>query len=277
MASMRRRALLCLLLWMAGLGTAQAERRQRPRLNLPSGWTWPPSKETREHGRACLDDLRTLDIEFRQPRRKRSRHRYIATPVIVPSMEFGPIRLTPTYRKGPFVMDCRLARSIAQTAPGLAALGIRELRFSSIHHVRRVRLGGKELGSMSRHALGLAIDVFAVELADERRIVVEDNYWCCLPIVPVAEAYLRLAGVYRAILSPAVDPASHYDHLHLEARVERSDRRMARKARKAREARKARKARKARQARKAKKRARVAKARRARKDREQRKRRRERD
>jgi hypothetical protein len=135
-------------------------------------------------------------------------------------MRFGEVRLAPTFRKGPFVMDCRLARALARQAGWLAALGIRELRFSSIHHVRPVRLRGGELSSLSRHALGLAIDVFEVGLADGRRLIVEQDYWCCLPVLPLAEFYLRLGGGFRAILSPAVDPESHADHLHLEATVE---------------------------------------------------------
>jgi hypothetical protein len=230
-----RRPLLFIALAIAILLFDQAvsEAKKRPvrRNNLPRGWTWPPSKDTRRDGKRCMRELRALGVKFkRAPRR-----RMIATPVVVPAMTFGSITLTPTYRKPPFVMDCRLARAIASHAEVLAALGIRELRFSSIYDYRRVRLRGKVQRPLSRHSLGLAVDVFEVVTTSGTRLDVEDDYWSS-PVLMVAELALRASGDFRAILSPAVDPASHRDHLHMEAKVEQPE--PAPKAKNARKARK---------------------------------------
>ena len=203
-----------LLVALGGLTAAPAQAGG-PRRNMPPGWTWPPSAATKAEGRRCLDDLRALGVRHRTVKRRR----LIATPVVVPDMQFGAIRLEPTFRKGPFVMDCRLARAIARQADRLAAIGVRALRFSSIHDLRRARLGGKELGSLSRHSLGLAIDVFEIELTSGARLVVEKHYWSAIPALIAAEMSLRASGAFRTVLSPAVD-ASHHDHLHLEAQVE---------------------------------------------------------
>jgi hypothetical protein len=39
----------------------------------------------------------------------------------------------------------------------------------------------------------------------------------------VAELALRSSGGFRQILSPAVDPISHTDHVHLEVKVEQPE------------------------------------------------------
>lgn len=195
---------------------ARARGAKRP--NLPPGWTWPPSRDTRRDGRRCLRELRALGVRFTQAPRRRM----IATPVVVPSMTFGQLRLTPTYRKPPFIMDCRLARAFATHADLLVALGIRELRFSSIYDYRRVRLRRRVHRALSRHALGLAVDVFEVVLENGTKVDVDKDYWSSPPLI-VAELALRASGGFRAILSPAIDPVSHNDHLHIEVKVEQSD------------------------------------------------------
>jgi hypothetical protein len=116
-------------------------------------------------------------------------------------------------------MDCRLARALAIYADRLAALGIRELRFSSIYDFRRVRLRRKVHRALSRHSLGLAMDVYKVVLEGGAVLDVDEDYWSS-PVLMVAELALRSTGGFRAILSPAVDPVSHSDHLHIEVKVE---------------------------------------------------------
>src|SRR5690606_28534008 len=219
---------------------------------------------TRAAGRACMEELRALGVRFERA----SQRRLIATPIVIPDLTLGAIRLEPTFRKGPFVMDCRLALALTRQADMLAALGVRALRFSSIHDVRPVRLAGTEGKTLSRHSLGLAIDVFELRLASGARLVVEDDAWSWNPTVLLVEVALRSSGAFRAVLGPGVDPVSHADHIHLEARVEPGPAkpRVARKgarARKARKAARARKARKAARARKARKAARARKARKA--------------
>jgi hypothetical protein len=61
--------------------------------------------------------------------------------------------------------------------------------------------------------------VFEVVLASGIRLQVKRDYWSS-PALMVAELALRGSGDFRAILSPAVDPDSHGDHLHIEVQVE---------------------------------------------------------
>jgi hypothetical protein len=195
---------------LVGEGSALARRRP----NMPEGWTWPPSKEMRKDGRKCLEDLRAMGLRFEKSRKKRK----IATPIVVPEMKFGELVLKPTYRKPPFVMDCRLARGLVQYAPVLTSLGISALHFSSIYDYRKVRSRRGGRGALSRHALGLAIDVFEIGLKNGTVAVVKDHYWSN-SIVQLTEMWLQASGGFRAILSPSIDPASHGDHLHLEIAV----------------------------------------------------------
>ncbi|HKE17047.1 MAG TPA: extensin family protein [Kofleriaceae bacterium] len=223
---------------LLALGGTSAEAKARTeksairRSNLPPGWRWPPSRETRREGRKCMRDLRGLGVRFKgAPRR-----RMIATPVLVPDMTFGAVTLRPTYRKPPFVMDCRLARAIATQADRLAALGIRELRFSSIYDYRRVRFHHRVHRALSRHALGLAMDVFQVELVGGAVLDVDRDYWSS-PVLIVTELALRASGGFREVLSPAVDPISHNDHIHIEAKAEQPVDRASAQKRRARQAR----------------------------------------
>ncbi len=206
---------LAAVVFVAGAAVAEAKGKAVRRNNLPPGWTWPPARETRREGRKCMRELRRLGVPFKRA----SRRRMIATPVVVPDMKFGALVLAPTYRKPPFVMDCRLARALAIYADRLSALGIRELRFSSIYDFRRVRLRRKVHRALSRHSLGLAVDVYKVVLDGGAVLDVDEDYWSS-PVLMVAELALRSTGGFRAILSPAVDPVSHGDHLHIEVKVE---------------------------------------------------------
>ena len=197
---------------MAGTATAGARRP-----NMPDGWKWPPTREMRREGKKCLDDLKTMGIVFEKSRKQRK----ITTPIVLPEMRFGSLLLTPTFRKPPFVMDCRLARGLAQYAELITSLGVSELRFSTIYQYRKVRTrrGRGARGALSRHALGLAIDVFELQLQSGARVVVKDEYWIH-PTLILIELALRATGGFRAIISPSVDPVSHRDHLHLEIAVE---------------------------------------------------------
>lgn len=211
---MRRRAVVATAIALH-LGAAGSARAHRP--NMPDGWKWPPTREMRREGKKCLADLRAMGVFFK----KAPRQRKITTPVIVPEMRFGPLFLRPTFRKPPFVMDCRLARGFAQYAELISSLGVRELRFSTIYQYRKVRSRRSRngRGALSRHALGLAMDVFEIGLATGQRLVVKDQYWFNATLMKI-ELALRATGGFRAILTPSVDPVSHRDHYHFEIAVE---------------------------------------------------------
>jgi hypothetical protein len=165
-------------------------------------------------GTQCLEELSALGIEWKRARRKRR----IATPITVPSMEFAGIKLEPIFRKPPFLMDCHLALSLARIAPALKAMGVSTLRFSSIHQWRRARLKGRRKRTLSRHALGLAVDVYEMIRTDGTKLVVQEEPSSIL--IASVTIGARTSALFRLVLSPFNDPESHYDHVHFEAKVE---------------------------------------------------------
>lgn len=187
--------------------------RQR-RANRPAGWQWPPSAEMKAQGADCRKELAELAVDFKPAPPTRG----VASPVYVPSMRFGDISLTPTFRKPPFVIDCHLARALRQVAPALAEAGVKSLRFSSIYNYRRAIVGGKKKQSLSRHSYGLAVDVFEVEGADGEILKVADHYRSH-ELLKRVETIVNESERFRLVLSPANDPRSHADHLHFEADV----------------------------------------------------------
>ncbi len=211
---MRRRAAIAFAIALQ-LGAARGADAHRP--NMPDGWKWPPTREMRREGKKCLKDLRAMGVFFK----KAPRQRKITTPIIVPEMRFGPLFLRPTFRKPPFVMDCRLARGFAQYAELISSIGVSELHFSTIYQYRKVRTrrSRNARGALSRHALGLAMDVFEIQMATGEKFVVKEQYWFN-PTLMKIELVLRATGAFRAILTPSVDPISHRDHFHFEIAVE---------------------------------------------------------
>jgi hypothetical protein len=214
---MARSVLVAIAIILAWTAPAEAGRRYHRRPNMPDGWKWPPTAEMRREGKKCLRDLKQMGVFYKKAPRKRK----VTTPIVIPEMRFGPLFLSPTFRKPPFMMDCRLARGFAQHAELLVSLGVSELRFSTIYQYRKVRTrrgrGGR--GALSRHALGLAMDVFEIVMADGEKLVVKDDYWFN-PRLMKLELALRATGAFRAILTPSVDPVSHRDHFHFEIAVE---------------------------------------------------------
>lgn len=165
-------------------------------------------------GRACKKELTTLGVDWKPSRRRKG----IATPVRVPSLVFGTVELAPTFRKPPFVMDCHLALALTKASTVVADAGVSELRFSSIYSYRKAKVNGVEKDVLSRHSYGLAVDVY--EVRDELGEIfnVEDHY-AEVQVIQRLEERLNETGLFRLVLSPANDPVSHSNHLHLEARV----------------------------------------------------------
>ena len=208
--------MLCALAVAAAAGPAHAGKKKRRHSNMPPGWGWPPTAAMKRAGQACLSRLDQLGVRWRRGAKTRK----IATPVVVPALQLGGVRLVSVYRKPPFVMDCQLAAALAEHGPALYEAGVRELHFSSIHRYTQVRTGGKQLRALSRHALGLAIDVRRV--VDEAGVVhsVEDDYLSGDELLLAVEAVINESGAFRLALTPANDPESHDDHFHFEAKVD---------------------------------------------------------
>jgi hypothetical protein len=185
------------------------------RLNLPHGWAWPPTADMKTQGARCLKDLDTLGVKWK-PGKATAK---IATPVVVEDMDFAGLKLTPMWGSAstPYVMDCHLARALARwAAPALLDMHVVELRFGQIHKYRQV--AGKP-GVLSRHALGLAMDVVAFVTDDGEVHVVKDGYPDGDEVLLEVEKRIDESGAFRLLFTPGNDPKHHDDHYHFEARA----------------------------------------------------------
>lgn len=180
---------------------------------MPRGWSWPPNAAMIEADAACREALTDRDVPFEPGHGKK-----VNSPIVVPKMELAGLRLEPTWRKGPFVMDCHLALALHDVAPQLRALGVAALRFSTIHDYRHVKRNGRKTNILSRHAIGLAMDVFEVRLDDGRVAVVKQDYGDVAELAAVERVFADSAA-FRNPLTPGNDPKGHDDHFHLEARM----------------------------------------------------------
>ena len=121
----------------------------------------PHDSRTLVGGLGCLIRLQELDIAHQHLPALRG----VNTPVRVTG-PVGGIVYRPLGRQ-PLNADCRLVLALHRAAPYLLTLGVTEVQFSGAYSYRRMP-GGR----LSRHALGLAIDVHRVvadgELLDVR-------------------------------------------------------------------------------------------------------------
>jgi hypothetical protein len=159
----------------------------------------------------------------------------IETPVEITG-PIGGVRLISRGRKAP-LMDCELARALAEAAPGMRQLGITGLSFSGTYDYRNVRGSSK----LSGHAYGLAIDVHALEtslgtLDVERDYAKDGDRWHgsrggggnCVGaparpqgrVLRALACQLRAHGAFALILTPD-DNYDHRNHLHIEAHPHR--------------------------------------------------------
>jgi hypothetical protein len=160
--------------------------------------------------------------------------RGVRTPVELRA-NVGGLRLVPRARR-PALMDCELARALADTAPTFVGLGITELTFSGAYDYRTRRASTQ----LSGHANGLAIDVHGLRGLSGSYDVARDfepgvGEWNGLAATEEAEGRcigaprtapgrllrtlacrLKLSGHFRVIVTPD-DDSDHRDHLHLEA------------------------------------------------------------
>jgi hypothetical protein len=198
---------------LLALGASAKAPRKVP--NMPLGWTWPPSVAMKAAGTSCLAKLDAADVTYvrGKPTPK------IATPIVLPDMTLAGIVLVPLKGKGIYPMDCHLAAAIVEVAPTLRALGVASLRFRSLHSYRTVRKKNKKTRILSRHAIGLAMDLFEVSFADGATLVVEEHW--SAPDLRLAQVAAAFDGsdFFRTPLTPANDPHDHADHVHIEAHM----------------------------------------------------------
>lgn len=222
-ALVRLVALLLVGAILLGATDADARRRRRKHrrvrhspgfvANMPPYWQWPPSASMKAEGERCLAHLTELGVEWERAKATRK----IVTPIVVPAMELGGVKLVHRYGgDGPFVMDCQLAEDLqTHGGPALRELGVTEIRFTSIHrygYLPRTRI-------LSRHATGLGIDVTEMVTEDGVVHVVKGDYQRGDEVLRRAEEKIRATGAFRRPLTPGNDPRGHGDHFHLEGRT----------------------------------------------------------
>ena len=202
-----------MVLALASSPVAAGKSKSRRVPNMPRGWSWPANPAMLEAGTRCVEELDAQEIAFEGGKAKK-----VNTPIVLPSMELAGIGLEPTWRKGPFVLDCHLAIALHALAPELKAHGVAALRFSTIHEHRYVKRNGRKTNILSRHAIGLAMDIFEVRLDDGRVLKVKESY-ASQEVLHAVEQVFAQSERFRTPLTPGNDPKGHDDHFHLEARM----------------------------------------------------------
>ena len=149
--------------------------------------------------------------------RPADREGHIADAVTIEDATLGGISYVSVYRPGPHKLDCQLALALHTIGPALHAAGVREVHFGSIYRWSNVRVGGQTKNALSRHALGLAMDVVSFVDASGREANVARDYGSDDPLLLDVEQAINASGAFRLVLTPKNDPLSHKDHFHIEA------------------------------------------------------------
>jgi len=181
--------------------------------NMPRGFTWPPSQVMTDAEAACEHDLDAAKVTWKPAKREG----HIADAVTIEDGTLGGIVYAPVYGKGPYKLDCQLALALHAIGPELFAAGVREVHFGSIYRWSNVRVGGKTKNALSRHALGLAMDVVSFVDDSGRQANVAKDYRKGDPLLLEVEKLIDTSSSFRLVLTPKNDPISHKDHFHIEA------------------------------------------------------------
>ncbi len=209
-----------------------ARRSHAQANNMPAGFTWPPSKAMVAAGKTCEAHLDELGIGWQAAKAQG----HVVDPITLADFTLGGIKYTALYDKSGNsptrsaaaggaevsdkhapVMDCQLALGLAQVGQVLFDLGVREVRFGSIYRWSKVRVGGKTKNMLSRHALGLAMDVVSFVDDTGREAVVGKDYKAGDELLHAIERTIDATPGFRGVLTPQNDPISHKDHFHIEA------------------------------------------------------------
>ena len=186
-------------------------------MNMPKGWAWPPTKTMKDAEKVCEAELDQQGITWERAKPEGR----IVDPISIPGLELGGITYAPAWGKGPvLVMDCQFARTMATFGSALHDLGVRQINFGSVYRYTTVRVGGKSKNILSRHALGIAMDVVSFVDENGRVAVVKTDYLQDDPLLLSIEEAINKSGKFRTVLTPRNDPISHDDHFHIEAAVD---------------------------------------------------------
>lgn len=192
---------------------AKDDRRvtRSTKMNMPRGFTWPPNKKMLAEAKACESRLDELGVSYTAAHDVGR----VVDPM-KPDGEIGGITYTAVYSKDQ-TFDCQLVLALATFAPTLYELGVREVKYGSAFRWSKVRVGGKTKNMLSRHGLGIALDIVSFVDDEGREVNVKRDYKAGDDLLLSIERAVNDSGQFRLLLTPKNDPISHSDHFHLEA------------------------------------------------------------
>jgi hypothetical protein len=202
------------VLLLAGVANARPAAN-----NMPRGFQWPPSRTMREAAATCEAKLDELGVAWKPAKREG----HMVDAIALADATLGGIEYVPVHDKQLPAMDCQLVLALAQVAPKLYELGVREVHVGSVYRWSKVRVAGKTKDLLSRHALGLAMDVVSFVDDSGREAVVAKDYKAGDELLLSIERAIDDSSTFRTVLTPANDPISHADHFHLEANPDYTD------------------------------------------------------
>jgi len=188
--------------------------------NMPRGYAWPPSEQMLAAERRCQADLDALGVTWAPAERE---GRIVAAVTITSEdagFELGGITYRSAFRRGPHKLDCQLALALSEFGVELRAAGVRDVTFGSIFRWTNVRVNGETKPILSRHALGIAMDIVSVTGDDGRVANVAHDYGRGDPLLAAVEEAVNRSTRFRVLLTPRNDPKSHHDHFHIEVAVD---------------------------------------------------------
>ena len=194
--------------------TKKDDRRvtKSTKLNMPRGFVWPPNRHMAAMGEECMKSVDELGINVK-PAEPAGR---VVTPITLEDNDISGVTFTAVYGKHP-TFDCQLVLALGQFASTLQDLGVREVKFGSAYRWSKVRVGGKTKNILSRHGLGIALDIVSFVDANGHESVVGRDYKQGDELLLAIEKAVNESGKFRLLLTPRNDPKSHKDHFHLEA------------------------------------------------------------
>ncbi|MGE0546680.1 MAG: extensin family protein [Kofleriaceae bacterium] len=188
--------------------------------NMPRGYVWPPSKRMLAAEKACTAKLDELGVPHKPAKREGRIVRPLSVRDESGAMTLGGITYSSKFRKPPYTVDCQLALALETFGSELVALGVREVKFGSIYRWTNVRVNGQNKNMLSRHALGIAMDIYSFIDTAGREVVVETDYPVADPLLLAIETAVNASGKFRVLVTPKNDPVSHHDHFHIEVAVD---------------------------------------------------------
>lgn len=163
------------------------------------------------HGEVCEEKLGALGVSYTVA----DETGRVVTPM-KPEPHIGGITFTQMYGGDP-TWDCELVLAMASFAPRLYELGVREVKYGSAFRWSKVRVNGKTKNVLSRHGLGIAMDVVSFVDAQGHESNVKHDYKRGDELLHEIERAVNQSGQFRLLLTPKNDPKSHSDHFHFEA------------------------------------------------------------